>query len=197
MISDADNTNIFITQLLYSFSAASGTAPFKYLCQNLESRRLGSFQINDITTRKATCAAGQTSQPPASFTGTAAPASAVTEFINAVSALLAFEIADAAGTQAQLAELCKDASAYSNRLSPGGPNLEIVKSTLCGIKAPLSANDASAAIQKYSTCAFTTILLNASGVIGWKKWFCTELDVSAMNAVGLDGQAVKDQVCSP
>jgi len=193
----ADNTNIFITQLLHSFPASSGTAPYKYLCGNLDPRRLGSFQINDITTRNAICAAGQSSAPPASFSDTAAPDSAVVEFINAVSALLAFEIADAASTEAQLTESCQITDAYSTRLAPGGPNLDVVKSTLCGIKTPLSANDASATIQKYSTCAFSTILINASGVDGWKKWFCTNLDVPAMNAVGLDGQAVMEQVCSP
>jgi len=196
-IRDTDNTNIFVVQLLSSYPQNGGKEVANWLCKTLEPRRLGSFQINDIVILDAICGAAGTPVPPASFEGTAAPNTALDDFTTAVSKLLAYEIAAIANTTGELTQMCHAAAYYStDALGTTIPG--IVKTTLCEFTQPLTANDVSAAIREHSSCAFATILENASEVDGWKRWLCTALDSDTMSTLaGLDGRLVQQQVCSP
>ena len=73
-------------------------------------------------------------------------------------------------------------------------NGTVVQDTICNFQEVLSVTDSTLAMTTLSSRAFTTVLGNASNVNGWLDWLSNNLNVDAMNTVGLDGAAVLAQV---
>jgi len=73
-------------------------------------------------------------------------------------------------------------------------NGTLVEETICNVTLPLTVNQSIVALKTWSSLAFITVIENVSNVSGWLEWLANNLDVDAMNAVGLDGPAVLSQV---
>ena len=73
-------------------------------------------------------------------------------------------------------------------------NGTLVEETICNVTLPLTADQSIAALKTWSSLAFTTVIENISNISGWLEWLANNLDIDAMNAVGLDGPAVLSQV---
>jgi len=58
----------------------------------------------------------------------------------------------------------------------------------------MTRDQSIANLRTWASRAFTTVIENISNVEGWLTWLSQNLDIDAMNAVGLDGAAVLTQV---
>nr|OQO15757.1 hypothetical protein B0A51_14852 [Rachicladosporium sp. CCFEE 5018] len=192
------NTNIFITQILNAFNQSNMIDDLTYICKNIKGNRLTPFGINTGHFLEVICGAGRARVPSApNNTPCQLSQAQLSDFKTTISDIFAYELATSSATADQAANLCKSAPRYAQRLSAQGLDAGDVQKVLCSVKQPLSNNEASAAISKYSTSAFIQTVVGASDVPGWTSWLCENLDLQHLNAVALNGTVVLQQICAP
>lgn len=191
------NTRVFTAQLLNAFSPDNKTSTMEYLCDSIRYILLSGFRIEASTAVNATCMAAGVQQNPRPEGAIAKiDRNATDAYQNAASILYAFMFASSAQTDSQLNVFCAHASNHVTRPTELKLNGTLVQETICNIKAPLSTDTATSLLKTWSSRVFATIIRNASNVGGWHARLCGNLDPKAMEAVGLDGQAVKIELCS-
>ncbi|KAK6393085.1 hypothetical protein LTR65_002776 [Meristemomyces frigidus] len=191
------NTRVFVTQLTNAFAADNANAPLAYMCGNLRFILLDGFHMMDGLALNATCAAAALQAPPRPAQPAATVnANTTSAYVNTASIMYGLMIASSATSDSQLSIYCAHAPEYIASLNAMMLNGTLVQSTICDVKEPMTSDEGIAAIRTWSSRIFCTVVENVSNVSGWLPWLCANLDADAMEAVGLDGQAVHTQVCS-
>ncbi|TKA78871.1 hypothetical protein B0A55_03803 [Friedmanniomyces simplex] len=190
------STEIFVTQMLNAF-APNNTAAFTYLCENLRFLSLDGFHLSDSRVINASCTKAGTLQPPRPFTaapGVELNTNATVAYRNTISTLYGLMYASSALSNTELNIYCAHEPNYVRSLNTLLLNGTLVEETICNITQPLSVDSSIAALRTWSSKAFITVIENISNVSGWLAWLSNNLDVDAMNSVGLDGATVLAQV---
>lgn len=190
------NTEIFATQLLGSFN---NTEALEYVCNNLGFQQVDDFMLIEQPLIASVChTAGMQSPPEAEGPAHpprvnhnaifAANASASTTF----GLLLAF----GATSELEVRQYCSDAryqaGNYNDELLDG----KAISGAICSLEKPIPVDEGLNVLVTWTTRTFITIVENISDGEGWLKWLCENVDVQKMNGVGLDGEAVFQQICS-
>lgn len=189
------NSDVFTTQLLNSFGNTTN-ASLTYLCSNLDYTLLDGVHLDETRVITAVCAGAglqappRPEQPPAQINGSVTDA-----YVNSVSTLYALLFASSGRSNSQLNIYCAHASEYITSLNALQLNGKLVESTICNITQPLSVDAVVSAIGTWSSNIFTTILANAGTGREYLPFVCENVDVDAMNSVGLDGSAVHSHLC--
>ncbi|KAK1087713.1 hypothetical protein LTR33_000911 [Friedmanniomyces endolithicus] len=190
------STEVFVTQMLNAF-APNNTAAFTYLCSNLRFLALDGFHLSDARVVNASCTKAGTLQPPRPFTaapGVELNTNATVAYRNIISTLYGLLYASSALDDTGLNIYCAHEPEYIDGLNALLLNATLVEETICNVTLPLTVDQSISALKTWSSLAFITVIENVSNVSGWLDWLANNLDVDAMNAVGLDGPAVLSQV---
>ncbi|KAK5119210.1 hypothetical protein LTR85_007824 [Meristemomyces frigidus] len=191
------NTKVFVTQLTNAFAAGNADAALTYLCGNLRFILLDGFHMMDGLALRSTCTAAGLQAPPRPAQPAATVNPDITNaYVNTASILYGLLFASSATSDTQLNIYCAHAPEYVPSLNALMLNGTLVQSTICNVQAPISTEDGIATIRTWTSRIFITVVENVSNVDGWLSWLCENLDTDAMEAVGLDGQAVHTQVCN-
>ncbi|KAK1810175.1 hypothetical protein LTR12_015444 [Friedmanniomyces endolithicus] len=169
------STEVFVTQMLNAF-APNNTAAFTYLC---------------IAPRLAPC---NRRRPFTAAPGVELNTNATVAYRNIISTLYGLLYASSALDDTGLSIYCAHEPEYIDGLNALLLNGTLVEETICNVTLPLTVDQSIAALKTWSSLAFITVIENVSNVSGWLEWRANNLDVGAMNAVGLDGPAVLSQV---
>jgi len=192
------NTELFVTQLLHSFAAQNMADAMTHICNNIRSLPVDAFIMDSNRVANATCAAAGKQVNPAPATPAATPNSTtVSAYTNTASVLYAIMFASSATIDSELNIYCAHAPEYVMNLNDIRLNGTVVESILCSstINGLLSVETAKATIKSVSSRLFATAVQGVGDGEGWSGWLCDNLDADAMNAVGLDGLAVRSMIC--
>jgi len=189
-------SELFVTQILHAFDPSNATI-FNYLCTNLRFLSLDGFYLDDARVINATCGQGDLQLPPRPVEPLVkVNASATAAYTHAASILYGLMFASSATSDTELNVYCAHAAQYVKSLDHLMFNGTLVESTICDVRAPMSANAGAVAIRTFTTHMFVTVLESISSVGGWLDWLCANLDVEELETVGLDGKYVHNQVCA-
>lgn len=192
------NSNIFITQILNSFTLSSTKSSLTYVCENMEPTLNEAFYLDTPRTRNTICeAAGiSASDIPAPESPAPSPCpNATATFINQASSLFAYEAVAGISSPDDLGLVCSNFDYFITQLAEEGLDDSIVRTIVCGTTQPLTIAQGGEEIGKWSTKLFISIVLNVASVEGWAGWLCKNLDVAAMDAIKLNGTLVKSEIC--
>ena len=181
-------------------SNAFDTETYGYLCDNLQYKRVAGFLLDDATVINSTCqlAGGRTPNPSTFSVPESAEknVTAIAAYDDAQSKLYAYLYAAQAGSTSDLSSLCSSASGKVQEYNALQLNGDCVADTICSVQEPISVEEGKEQLKKWTSTIFSTVLINSSGVSGYANTLCEKLDVSKLESVGIDGQAVKDAACS-
>ncbi|RMY31859.1 hypothetical protein D0866_07006 [Hortaea werneckii] len=191
------NTRVFSTQITSAFAPQNESADMEYLCDNLRYRLLDGFGIGGATAINATCnAAAQEKNPRPEAALAMIDKDATDAFQDALSRLYGFLFVSSACTVSELDDYCTQASHQVTSWDKMMLNGTLVEESICEVKTPMSPKAAKTHLRQWMSKAFSTIVGNASNVDGWHSWLCEHLNADSMEAVGLDGEAVRAQICN-
>lgn len=186
-------SQMLVAQLLSSFN---NTEAFGYLCNDLRFDMLDAFYLDDTAVIGSMCDAAGKQLPPRPEGATIKVNPNAVAAVNAtMSITYGFMYAASATSNSQLNILCAHAPEHISSLIAEGLDGNVVQSTLCNITEPLSAGEATNMLSVWSTRTFITVIENISNVGGYLGWLCINVNVGMMNAAGLVGAAVQQQIC--
>ncbi|KAI9663092.1 MAG: hypothetical protein M1821_008140 [Bathelium mastoideum] len=191
------NTEIFLAQI---FNVAPRNSSFlANFCNQMNTQLLIAATLNATRMQTAVCGAAGLPVPPQS-PGAGSPETGldVEAWASSIYGWLAIGISN---STSEIASNCTALSNLDSNLTSSLGQEGLVVPEIQGIFCSITGNPPSPAqamqqVVNLSTQIFYTIIMNIGQEDGYIAFLCSSLEIPAMNAIGLDGQFILNQICS-
>jgi hypothetical protein len=166
------------------------------VCKYLRLALIDFFPLISEQVKDGVCTAAGTIRAPQGFGNPFVPNKpAIQAARNTQSVLFAIINAAAHNSKLELALSCTNMKGYVETLNSEHLNGTLIASTLCKFTKVIPVPVAKEMIRSWMTRYYITVLQNVSNSSKWEQWLCDNVDTEMMDAVGLNGDGVMQQVC--
>ncbi|KAL9095213.1 MAG: hypothetical protein Q9165_002469 [Trypethelium subeluteriae] len=186
------NSEIFTTQILNV--APGNTAFLQDMCSTINAELLSSATLNATRVQTAVCdAAGLPVPSPLPAGGS--PETEI-QIAQDASNLYGWEAVGISNSTAFLTTYCQQFSTLGANLGNQGLYSAEIQQIFCNhASSPITPAEGKQQISYFSTSIFIQILVSISEAEGYLGTLCSNLNTTAMDNIGLQGQRVKSSAC--
>lgn len=199
---EARNTQIFLHQIMSSFSGGPNNSAYKYLCSHVRPEMLDYFFVNGTEIREHLCTyAGYSPDGWPALKGSQLDpdryelTNVQSQYIDNNTLLYAHSVSIAWETAADQYFGCSNFPYVDRPVAEMGFNPTLVRNLYCALKVPAPIKDFKSLELDFYTNMFALRIANMGNTADFHHFLCDHLNADGMGAVGIKSAAVRGAIC--